>query len=295
MSDFHGLPTRTIGNKHLRLEFLATAGPRIVRLFLAGSDENLLAEVPNLKLGTPYGDYFFRGGHRLWHAPEGFPRSYIPDNDGLTVGDLPDGVGLLGPTEVATGIRKSIEIHLSNDRPAVTLIHRLQNDGPEPVELAPWAITQLAMGGLAVLPLRAAPASNNGLLPDRHLALWPYTRWQDSRLCVQDEYVWVAAQPQPEACKVGTWNSRGWLGCLRAGVFFLKRFQPSASGPHPDRGCNAEVYVKDRFIELETLGPLCSLEPGQSAAHTETWELYADLDVPQMPDGIRSLIQSLEL
>jgi hypothetical protein len=40
--DFYGLPTRIISNQHLWLEFLAGAGPRIVRLSLAGSDENLL-------------------------------------------------------------------------------------------------------------------------------------------------------------------------------------------------------------------------------------------------------------
>jgi len=295
MSDYYGLPTRTISNQHLRLEYLATAGPRIVRLALAGSAENLLAETPDLKLGTPYGDYFFRGGHRLWLAPEAFPRSYIPDNDGLTVEELPDGVGLFGPTEAATGIRKSIEVHLSHDRSAVTLIHRLHNNGPEPVELAPWAITQLPLGGLAVLPLRANPADPAGLLPDRHLALWPYTRWQDDRLRVQDEYVLIEARPQPTACKVGAWNPRGWLGYRRAGVFFLKRFQPQAHGPHPDRGCNAEVYVKDRFIELETLGPLQRLEPGQAAMHVETWELYPGPDAPQTPAGVRALVRALHL
>ena len=37
--DFYGLPTRIISGQHLRLEFLAEAGPRIVRLSLGGSDE----------------------------------------------------------------------------------------------------------------------------------------------------------------------------------------------------------------------------------------------------------------
>jgi hypothetical protein len=297
MGDFYGLPTRVIGNKHLRLEYLATAGPRIVRLFLAGSDENLLAEVPDLKEDTPYGDYFFRGGHRLWYAPEAFPQSYIPDNGGMTVEELPDGVRLCQPTEAATGIRKSIEIRLHDDGPHVTLVHRLQNDGPEPVELAPWAITQLSLGGLVVVPLRVAPApgNNNGLLPDRHLVLWPYTCWQDARLHVQDEYVLVEAQARPTACKVGTWNRRGWLGYLRQGVFFLKRSQPQPGQTYPDKDCNAEVYCKDRFVELETLGPLCRLEPGQAATHVETWELYPGVDVPQTADGIRTLVSVLNL
>ena len=67
MSDFHGLPTRNVENGHLRVEFLAEAGPRIVRLFLAGSDENQLVELPNLAWETLLGDFCVRGGHRLWH------------------------------------------------------------------------------------------------------------------------------------------------------------------------------------------------------------------------------------
>ena len=79
--DFFGYPTRTLANEHIRLDYLTTAGPRIVRLSLAGSDDNLLAEVADIKIPTPYGDFYIFGGHRLWHSPEAFPRSYLPDND----------------------------------------------------------------------------------------------------------------------------------------------------------------------------------------------------------------------
>ncbi|MBU0491586.1 MAG: DUF4380 domain-containing protein [Chloroflexi bacterium] len=295
MGDFHGLPTHIIANAHLRLEYLATAGPRIVRLFLAGSDENLLAETPDISWPTPYGKYFIRGGHRLWRAPEDWTTTYVPDNEGLTVEELPNGVCLSGPAGVVTGIRKSIEIRLPDDGSRVTLVHRLQNDGPEPAELAPWAITQLPLGGLAVLPLRDDQMDQPGPLPDRHLVLWPYTRWSDPRLQVDDELVWIAGQPDPIACKVGTLNHRGWLGYLRDGVFLLKRFSPQVDSPYPDRGCNAEVYCKDRFIELETLGPLCRLEPGQATTHVETWQVYADLDVPQTAEGLRALTRELGL
>ena len=45
-TDFHGLPTRSLENNHLRVDYLLEAGPRLVRLILAGSSANLLAEVP---------------------------------------------------------------------------------------------------------------------------------------------------------------------------------------------------------------------------------------------------------
>ena len=295
MGDFHGLATRIIGNQYLRLEFLAEAGPRIVRLFVAESDENQLAEMPDVKWETPYGEYFVRGGHRLWHAPEAYPRSYIPDNSGLVVQETAAGVRLCQPAEADTGIRKSIEVRLHADKPALTLVHELRNDGLWPVELAPWAITQLRLGGVAVLPQQIESLDKDGLLPNRHLVLWPYTHWHDPRLQVGDEYLLIQAQPQPDPCKVGCFNRRGWAGYLRQGVFFCKRFEPLADQPHPDLGCNVEVYCNHRFVELETLAPLCRLEPGQSTTHVETWEFYTGLDVPQTLEGVQALVRTLNL
>jgi hypothetical protein len=48
--DDHGLPTRILQYAQVRLEFLAEAAPRIVRLASADSPDNLLAEVPDFKV-----------------------------------------------------------------------------------------------------------------------------------------------------------------------------------------------------------------------------------------------------
>ena len=295
MGDYYGLPTQTIGNARLQLEYLAEAGPRIVRLTLPGSDLNLLAEVPGLHWSTPYGEYYPRGGHRLCHAPEAFPRSYVPDNDGLTVTSVPGGVCLQQPVEAQTGIRKSLEIHLQHDRPTVTLRHRLENHGQWPVQLSAWAITQMRMGGVAILPQRLEPQSDRELLPDRHLVLWPYTRWQDERLWLHDDYVFIQAQAQMPACKVGLLSHCGWIGYLLDDTLLVKRFDPEPNQSHPDRSCNVEVYCDDQFIELETLGPLCHLAPQQSVTHIETWELYTGLKVAQTPEALRDMVKSLHL
>ncbi len=293
--DFYGLATRIISNQHLRLEFLADAGPRIVRLMLAGSDENLLAEVPDIHWTTPYGEYYLRGGHRLWHAPEAIPRSSVPDNDSLTVEGRDGAVYLSQPPEPVTAIRKSLEIRLREDRPAVTVSHELKNGGAWPIELAPWAITQLPLGGVAILPQPTEPMDSDGVMPNRHLVLWPYTRWQDSRLRLGDEQVLIEARPEASGFKIGYMNHHGWVGYLRAGVLFVKRFEPQPRAWHADLGCNAEVYCSERFIEMETLGPLCRLEPGQSVMHVETWELFAGLGALQTMDDAKTILSRLNL
>jgi hypothetical protein len=137
-TDFYGLPTRAIENKFLRLEFLTDAGPRIVRLFLRGSNENWLAELPQNKIATPLGDYFFRGGHRLWYAPEKIPQTYQPDNARIVIEEIKDGVRLQQFPEPLTGTRKQIEIQLGAGSSALTLTHRIVIAGRLAVELATW-------------------------------------------------------------------------------------------------------------------------------------------------------------
>lgn len=290
MGIFYGLPTGALDNGLLRLEYLATAGPRLVRLFLAGVAGNLLAEAPDWTWPTPYGPFRVYGGHRLWHAPESMPRTYVPDNEGLVVQEVAGGVRLVGPIEGPTGIRKTIEICMEAGRPALTLRHRLENAGAWPVELAPWAITQMPLGGTAILPQPTDPVDGAGLLPNRHLVLWPYSRWSDERLRLGDGVIAVRANPLAAPFKLGYRNEHGWIAYLRAGLLFVKRFALPEGRPYPDRDCNVEVYCNDRVIELETLAPLGRLEPGQAATHTEQWELFRDLAAA--PAEVRNLLET---
>ncbi len=288
--DFYGLPTQILANQYFRLEFLAEAGPRIVRLIVAGSDENQLAEVPDVHWSTPYGEYYPRGGHRLWHAPEAIPRSSAPDNEGLIVEEQNGIVRLVAPPEPDSHIRKSLSIQLHDHRPAVTLLHELWNGGAWLVELAPWAITQLPLGGTAVLPQQVEPMDRDGVLPNRHLVLWPYTHWQDPRLCLGDDHILIETRPQASAFKVGYMNHHGWIAYHRQGVLFVKRFEPHGDQPHADMGCNVEVYCNERFVELETLAPLCRLEPGQTVSHVETWEFYSGSSALQTLEGVKAFL-----
>lgn len=292
-TDFHGLPTRSLANDHVQLDYLAEAGPRLVRLFLADSTDNLLAEAPDVHWPTPFGEYYLRGGHRVALAPEALELSYVPDNTGLIVEELIDGVRLIRPPEIGSGVSKAIEVQLHPDRPALTLRHSVRNDRPEPIEIAAWSITQLPLGGLAVAPLRVRQDGNRHR-PDRQLVLWPYTSWQDARLFADDDYVWVDAQPDEEELKIGL-LARGWLGYLRNGTFFLKRFDPQLDLLHPDYNTNAHLYSSQRYIELETLAPLSMLEPGEASRHVETWEIYRADDVPQTIEGLSEWVSALML
>jgi hypothetical protein len=260
------LPFASIKNNFLRLDYLTTTGPRIIGLHVNGINGNLLAETPNIHWSTPHGEYYLRGGHRLWTAPED-PYYTCPEG-GLFVIEERDKLILRSRVD-HVGLEKEIAIQL--DENCVKLEHRVTWHGEEPIELAPWAITQLHLGGLAILPLSNA----EGLLPNRNLVLWPYTQIHDERLELHDDLILLHGSGNTQACKIGNRNSHGWVACILGNVLFIKRFKTDAPGTYPDMDCNVEAYVKDTCIELETLGPLKTLKQGEAVAHTETWQVIA--------------------
>jgi len=290
MDDFHGYPVRHLSSKDLELDCLTTAGPRIVRLKFKGS-ANLLAEVPENRVPTPHGDFSYFGGHRLWHAPESMPRSYIPDSDGLKMSEVAGGLLLDGKTEPGTGIRKQMEIRLDADRPRITVVHTLINDGLWEIEAAPWALSMLRLGGAAVLPIQAKDSPAQGLLPDRHISLWPYTHTNDPRLHLRDGFILVAPTPDMPSFKIGAFNPQGWVAYWIDGILFRKSFAVSREARHPDFDCNSEIYCDSHFIELESVAPLSRLAPGQRVSHTETWELYDALEQEFLTEEMIGLLR----
>jgi hypothetical protein len=292
MADFHGHPVRRLSSKYLELDYLATAGPRIVTLKYKDSD-NLLAEVLESSISTPYGDYSYVGGHRLWHAPESMPRSYIPDGDGLEITDMPGGVILEGKIEPGTGIRKRLEIRLDPEQPRISINHTLTNLGLWEIELAPWAITMFRLGGTAVLPICGEDASTESLLPNRRIALWPYSHVDDPRLELQDDFILIRAKPDLPLFKIGTFNPKGWAAYWRDNILFRKTFSALRGVRHPDYDCNAEIYCDSHVIELESIGTLSRLAPGASLSHTETWDLYDRLDQGFLSKQMIEHMQSL--
>jgi len=260
-----------ISNGAIQVEVLVAAGPRIVGLRRAGSPANLLAETPDLGWETSLGRYELLGGHRLWIAPEDPEMVAAPDSEGLAVQRLVDGLRLTGAVELATGCVRSMEVRLDPTMPALTVLHQVANRGPSSLELAPWSITQLPLGGLALLPQRPAVAGHRPR-PNRNLVLWPYSSWEDPRFRIRDGLVAVHAIAGAEL-KVGFLDDTGWVAYVRDGTALVRRFEPAPDEAHPDLGCNVEAYCGAHYLELEILGPIRELGPGASTTLLERWEV----------------------
>lgn len=287
MSDFYGLATGVLENKRIRLEYLTSSGPRVVR-FSTTAGANLFAELPGFNVQTSLGPFNFHGGHRLWRSPEIMPETYCPDDDGLVVEKMKDGVKLIQRTQV--GIAKRVEIRLSPKLAAVTLTHRITNTGLKAVNLAPWAITMFRLGGTVILPQPVGNADPDGLLNNRVMAFWPYTRINDPRLILRDDYIHIYARPDLPPVKIGYFNPSGWMAYWLDGTLFRKSYDVHPGEKYPDGGCNAEVFCGDQFVELESLGSQKTMEPGSSTSLVEKWELFDTLAKDFIPLEIQQLI-----
>jgi hypothetical protein len=276
---WRGFEALQISNGTVELVLTTGIGPRIVRYGFVGGDNALGEMAPNAPpTKTALGEWRLYGGHRLWAGPEAMPRTYAPDSAPIKATVQGSTVSLAQPTDAA-GIEKVITVTLAASGAGVTLEHRLTNRGLWPIEVAPWALTVMHGGGFVIIPNEPYRSHEDELLPTRAMAAWGYTDFSDPRWTWGKRYIRLrtdASMKEPQ--KIGVSNRRGWAGYFRNGLLFVKRFDWIEGGSYPDFGVNTETYTSENFVELETLGPVRTLAPGESAVHEERWTLHRDVN-----------------
>jgi hypothetical protein len=260
-------------NSEIELVIATDIGLRILHFGFIGG-KNLFYLSPE-ELGKTSGDSWRNyGGHRLTHAPETLPATYCPDNEPVRFHFDSQTLKITQAREVYTGLVKEMEIVLSADQNQVRVLHRIINKNLKPVFLSAWAISCLESGGGAIVPQEPYGAGNDFLLPARSLALWSYTNMQDPGWIWGRKY--IQAKPDKSAGaeqKIGVLNKPGWMAYSLGEDILLKFFPFDPAAEYPDYGCNSEIYFNNRFLELETLGPLVELLPEGETEHIEYWLL----------------------
>jgi hypothetical protein len=214
------------------------------------------------------------------------PRSYAPD-DRPVEWEAPSPLELrLRQQPDAVGLAKEIDVVLGGSGSRVTVRNRIRNRTAWPVEIAVWALTILRGEGHVLLPQEPHGSHPEHLLPAREMVLWPYTDLSDPRWRFGKRWTLLHADPAistPQ--KLGLGNRRGWAGYLRGQTLFVKRFPWIDGARYPDYGCNTETFTKGAFVELESLSPLRTVEPGDAVEHVEDWELTALVAPVELDDA----------
>ncbi len=269
---------------HVDLIATLDVGPRLIHL-CAPDGANVLKNYGEQLGVTGEPEWQIRGGHRLWVAPEHPVDTYVPDNGSVDMDEIECGVRLRPPVETATGIAKEMDIVLG-DSPHVRITHRIRRVADGEVELAPWALSVMAPGGTAVVGLPPRGSHPEDLLPNQHIVLWPYTNLADTRLNLGTEAILLHQAPYADPIKLGLSNVLGWAAYAVEGCLFLKRFDHDPAGLYPDMGCNCELFTNDEMLEVESLGPLARLGPGQAVEHVETWWLWPGVPEIESEDDV---------
>ena len=280
-----------LSNDTVELILTTDYGPRIMRYALVDSGDagNVFATLTSAKpnLHTAYGDWFIYGGHRLWHAPESVPRSYVPDNEAITYTVDGSTVKLSQPVEKQTQIQKDMWVTLDPTGSHVTVEHRLTNRGPFASEMACWALSAMNKGGMAIFPQEPYHSHDEVVEPARALTLWGYTDLTDPRFFLGKAFITLkqdanATNPQ----KIGMLNKQGWGAYSLGTMLFIKRFKYEPGRSYPDYNANAQTYTDASFLELETLGPLTMVQPNQTLSYTEEWWLKKNVNLGTGEAGI---------
>ena len=270
-------------------------GPRIIAYRFIGG-ENILGELtPASVVKTEFGDWHPWGGHRLWHAPELKPRTYLPDDKPVKfeiVGT--DAIRLTEGVEPGSNIEKEMLVQLESTGSHVTITHKLTNKGMWPVDLAPWGLTIMNGGGTTIIPNEPFISHDEKLLPARPMIIWNYTDMSDSRWAFGKKCITLHTDPTKKyPNKLGFGDKQGWAAYHRKDILFVKKFPYQEGATYPDLGCNFETYTDGDFMEIESLGQMVKLDPGKSTTHVEDWLLFSNVNADNSMASIEKYILPL--
>lgn len=284
--DYKGWPNSyRVSNGEVELVVTGDVGPRVIRFGFVGG-QNLFKEYPEQLGKSGEGQFQLRGGHRVWKAPEDAVATWAPDNVAVHIEIRSNGLIAREPLEPLTGLQKEIQVEMAAGGSEVTVTHRIANHTLFPLEFAPWALTMMAQGGVAITGFPPRGRHPINLEATNPLVMWAYTDLGDKRWGFTRKYLTLRQDPHnAEAQKIGLFNPHTWAGYLLNRELFLKQYQPEPGGAYPDFGCSFETFTNAEFLEIETLGPMTKLAPNQSVTHVERWSLHRNIEVHEFSDS----------
>ncbi len=273
-------------NGDVELIVTLDVGPRVIAYRLPGGF-NVLKNYDGMMGGTGEAEWQIRGGHRFWLAPEDLTRTYFPDNRPVKYEALgAHAVKITPPPETEYGVQKEMHLKLGANGTRVDVTLKVTNIGTKPTELAPWGPTVMAPGGVEMIPLPPkAPhpghpkkaKSPADYAPNQELILWPYFDFADTRWSFGKKYILLRQDVNKGPTKIGLAHRMGWVGYLNSHTLFVKRFDYREGAVYPDLGTRYQTFSNEDMLEMETVGELVTLQPGQSAELSETWELHGNV------------------
>lgn len=259
-----------LSSDHAEVGVALDFGIRVVHLSCPGCENLYYVQPEDLSDGfiTDSG-WKLHGGHRIWMAPES-DDSYAPDNAPVAYELLEDGALICQDVDPLLNICKSLRITFLDDG-GVQLEQFIKNVSNVPIDGASWGVNTLDAGGTAFITF--TNQDQKGYVPHRVVSLWSDTNLHDPRLSFDKLGLTARHMFLPDYLKLGLYCLDGKAVFENKGQRLTLLFDSQPLSMYPDNGCNFELYMCSKFMELETMGTKAHLLPGESTSHTETWYL----------------------
>jgi hypothetical protein len=286
--DYHGWPAQALRNGRVEVVVVPAIG-RLMSFGFAGDGgaSNPLWRHGQLgpALAPDENGWINFGGDKAWPAPQadwarmagtGWPPPATFDARAYTTAAV-DGsrVELSSGVDPAYGMRVRRTVRLDDDHMIVETAYEKVTGAP--IRVAVWTITQLASPDrvFALLPERSAfaggyrsllPAAPKDLRVDGRLLGLARDRADKTMIATDaDALLWVGPGRDLAIEKIGTYVSAG------------ADWHPTAAGAAHVDGARAQIYTSsdgaEPYVELELLGPLVDLAPGQRAMMSVRYRL----------------------
>jgi len=207
------------------------------------------------------------------------PENLIPKRDALWLG--PWEAEILGSekgrmTSVednATGVQLTRDFELDDNSSRLRVTQTIRNISDRMTRWCHWSRTFSTGHGICIVPL-----DDRSKFPDGYIMYGPGRvmnyRPGDPNIAKDGDYLVV--RDTPLRPKLGMDSHAGWFAYLTTDdLLFVKQYPT-----FPDRVYNEMAgltisiwYKEDQVCELEPIGPMEALEPGESVSFTETWTL----------------------
>lgn len=273
----------------LRLVAVTGFGPRLAWFGRPGGDNLLFWDdvaKPKYVREAPGKDWKLRGGHRLWvhagSAGDENETTYRNDDAPATSEVRADGFTVRAAYDPETRTRRSVSVRILAEN-RLELVHEIANEGDMLVGAGAWCLTctRPGPGTRYVIPLGDGTEWDTTTITSFRCWAGHGTRsFREEQFAFADDAYVLTPKGQetkrmirtPRGVIAMTDSERKLTFAIRAG------FDPEAAYP---LGHNIATYVgpANFMVEMETMGAIQTIKPGQRLSYRQEWQL-----IPQAVD-----------
>ncbi len=290
----------TVEHGALSLGFLPAVGGRLLSLrygdrellfrgagpWTAGADGTLTIDREQLPPETDMTTWWNLGGSKTWPAPQdewGGPPDPVLDGGpysfAATREDGTTRVVMISAPDPRTGLEITREFLIGPRAGGFDQLIRLRNVVRRPITWAPWEVCQVDTSAAGATSVHVDVGASDVVDLGRYVGA-PAVSASDHGVDI------------PVVAAVAKWGFTGTptaISIMGPDLTLSLGFTVDPSGTYPDGGCTAELWMQHPtaepvavldgwqpdawLVELEVLGPLVTLAPGESTELAITWDV----------------------